>query len=293
MVVIAALLIVHLLGGAAVPAPARRPAGPALLAPVYPAEDSRPVTALRGVGPVLAGHLAHLGIRTLADLLDTPPGTTRTAAGAISWPRRRAGNGPTCWCRSSPGSGSAGAGPACSRPWSRTSRGGRRCCASGGPSCPGSSAGPALLGVRPLPGPARRALLQRLRAGGLRPAGGEPDRGPHPPGLPADRGGEPAGDAPAGGPGPGGGGRAGGGDSRGPARPARPSRRAGKPCAGCISRSRKRSRRPPAAPWPTPSCSTTSCAWSARGGPGRPSSAGASGGTGACRPGCWPACPSG
>ena len=38
-----------------------------------PGQDSRPVTALRGVGPVLAGHLAHLGIRTLADLLEHAP----------------------------------------------------------------------------------------------------------------------------------------------------------------------------------------------------------------------------
>jgi len=35
---------------------------------LYPEQDSRPVTALRGVGPVLAGRLERLGIRTLADL---------------------------------------------------------------------------------------------------------------------------------------------------------------------------------------------------------------------------------
>jgi ATP-dependent DNA helicase RecG len=35
---------------------------------LYPAEATRPVTALRGVGPVLAARLERLGIRTLADL---------------------------------------------------------------------------------------------------------------------------------------------------------------------------------------------------------------------------------
>jgi len=40
---------------------------------LYLAEATRPVTALRGVGPVLAGHLERLGIRTLADLLTYAP----------------------------------------------------------------------------------------------------------------------------------------------------------------------------------------------------------------------------
>ena len=40
---------------------------------MYLAEATRPVTALRGVGPVLAGHLERLGIRTLADLLTYAP----------------------------------------------------------------------------------------------------------------------------------------------------------------------------------------------------------------------------
>ncbi len=40
---------------------------------MYLAEATRPVTALRGVGPVLAGHLERLGICTLADLLAYAP----------------------------------------------------------------------------------------------------------------------------------------------------------------------------------------------------------------------------
>ena len=40
---------------------------------MYLAECTRPVTALRGVGPVLAGRLERLGIRTLADLLRYAP----------------------------------------------------------------------------------------------------------------------------------------------------------------------------------------------------------------------------
>jgi ATP-dependent DNA helicase RecG len=40
---------------------------------LYLAECTRPVTALRGVGPVLAGRLERLGIRTLADLLRYAP----------------------------------------------------------------------------------------------------------------------------------------------------------------------------------------------------------------------------
>ena len=298
MVVIAALILVQLLGGLVFRAPARLPAGPALLAPVYLAEATRPVTALRGVGPVLAGHLARLGIRTLADLLRYAPRDYQDrrrrdhlaeAAGLRTGQRPGAGrlralvrpSRPPRVFKAEVEDESGRAALLCfGRPFlSRQLLPGRRFWVSGRfqpqrgeLACGASSWSPTtreeesrivgrILPVYPLTeGVSQRALrllvAQALEAG----RGSRTEAEELPEGLRARHG------LPG-------------------------IREALRGLHFPQSEERAGPRAP--RPWPTPSCSTTSCAWSARGGRGRPSSAGASGGTRACRRGCWPACPSG